>query len=61
MELCSQLDMVICHVMQRLIDLTYGLVIDDEATVKKKRKYKVKRDDAFDGVPMVSMRMWSEV
>lgn len=53
--------MVICHVMQRLIDLTYGLVIDDEATVKKKRKYKVKRDDAFDGVPMVSVRMWSEV
>lgn len=61
MELCSQLDMVICHVMQRLIDLTYGLVIDDEATVKKKRKYKVKRDDAFDGVPMVSVRRGSEV
>lgn len=53
--------MVICHVMQRLIDLTYGLVIDDEATAKKKRKYKVKRDDAFDGVPMVRMRRWGDV
>lgn len=39
--------------MQKLIELTYGLVLDDEATVRKKRKYKAKRDDAYDGVPVV--------
>lgn len=53
LEVCSLLDLVICHMMQKLIELTYDLVLDDEATVRKKRKYKMKRDDAYDGVPVV--------
>ena len=35
LEVCSLLDLVICHMMQKLIELTYGLVLDDEATVEE--------------------------
>ena len=39
--------------MQRLIDITNGLVLDNDTGMKKKRKYKAKREDMLDGVPMV--------
>lgn len=53
LELCSQLDLLICHTMQRLIDVTHGLVLDNDTGLKKKRKYKAKREDMLDGIPMV--------
>ena len=53
LELCSQLDLLICHTMQRLIDVTHGLVLDNDTGLKKKRKYKAKRVDMLDGIPMV--------
>ena len=53
LELCSQLDLLICHTMQLLIDVTHGLVLDNDTGLKKKRKYKAKREDMLDGIPMV--------
>ena len=53
LELCSQLDLLICHTMQRLIDVTHGLVLDNDTGLKKKRKYKAKREDMLDGIPIV--------
>ena len=45
LELASQLDLVICHSMEKLLDLTDGLVVESDATMRRKTKSRVKMYD----------------
>ena len=53
LELASQLDLVICHSMEKLLDLTDGLVGYSDATMRRKTKSRVKMYDCMDAIPCV--------
>ena len=53
LELASQLDLVICHSMEKLLDLTDGLVGESDATMRRKTKSRVKMYDCMDAIPWV--------
>ena len=43
--------------MQRLIDLSGGLVLEDELNIRRKRKAKARFEDALKCVPIVRMML----
>ena len=53
LELASQLDLVICHSMEKLLDLTDGLVVESDATMRRKTKSRVKMYYCMDAIPWV--------
>ena len=57
LETCSQIDLLLCHLMQRLIDLSGGLVLEDELNIRRKRKAKARFEDALKCVPIVRMML----
>lgn len=52
-ELCSQVDVLLCHLMQRLIDLSGGIVLEEDATFRRKRKYKGRLEEGLRCIPLV--------
>ena len=42
LETCSLMDLLLCHLLQRLIDLSGGLVLEDELSIRRKRKAKTR-------------------
>lgn len=61
LELASQLDLVICHSMEKLLDLTDGLVVENDATMRRKTKSRVKMYDCMDAIPWVRSYLQSDV
>lgn len=57
LETCSQMDLLLCHLLQRLIDLSGGLVLEDELSIRRKRKAKTRFEDVLKCVPIVRMRL----
>ena len=55
LELASQLDVVICHAMDKLILLTDGYVVENDTGLKRRRKGKGRTDDLADAVPLVGL------
>ena len=38
LEICSQLDFIICHFLQRLGDCTNNLVFEEDISLRRKKK-----------------------
>ena len=51
------MDLLLCHLLQRLIDLSGGLVLEDELSIRRKRKAKTRFEDVLKCVPIVRMRL----
>ena len=57
LETCSLMDLLLCHLLQRLIDLSGGLVLEDELSIRRKRKAKTRFEDSLKCVPIVRIEM----
>ena len=54
LEICSQLDFIFCHFLQRLGDCTNNLVFEEDISLRRKKKGIEKHMYSI-GIPMVKI------
>lgn len=58
LEQASQLDLLLCHSLEKLLQLTDGLVVNSDASIRRKTKIKAKTSDHVEAIPWVVL--WKE-